>query len=88
MRPAGVCRPGATCLRGRRGVVVVVVVADDELQFTCWAVDSAVETSWSADCVMLLTASETEESFGTFLTAAVKLSHALSRSPVGAFCTA
>src|SRR5262245_43729918 len=56
-------------------------------QFTSEAVDWAADASWSADCEMLSTASEAEASFGTFFTADSKLSHALSRSPVGAFST-
>src|SRR5262245_11916005 len=57
-------------------------------QFSSAAVDCAADTSWSADCVMLLTASETDASLGTFFTADSKLFQALSRSPVGAFWTA
>src|SRR5215831_9498200 len=68
-------------------VVEVVLVLLLE-QLTCEAVDWAVETRLSADCVTSLTAVCTEASLGTFLTAAVKLFQALSRSPEGAFCMA
>jgi hypothetical protein len=54
---------------------------------TCDAVDCAAEASAWADCVTSLTASETEASFGTFLTAELKSSQALSRSPDDAFWT-
>ena len=45
------------------------------------AVDCAAESSASADCVMLLTASEAESASGTALTADSKLLQALERSP-------
>src|SRR5262245_39574980 len=77
----------ASFRRSSFGLVGRLRYEDDDPQSSSEAVDLAVDTSAWADCETSSSASETDESSGTSFTADSKSSHALSRSPVGAFST-